>query len=117
MVTLGLDPVTWDLCANADGNWPTLTECEAVVQNVRTCLQICEGEWFLDSTLGINFDNATGSNLDLDLFEAEVISTILDVPAVDSLSSFSLDRNNALRRVCTNFTGVTTCGDEFGVAT
>lgn len=116
MSTLGLNPETWDLCADENGNWPALSECEAVVQNIRACLQTCRGEWFLDPGLGAPLDLVLGANPDLDLYEAELKAIILAVPGVDRLTNFTLDRENGNRRVCANFTGVTDCGDEFGVA-
>ncbi|MGB0907414.1 MAG: hypothetical protein ACPGVT_07965 [Maricaulaceae bacterium] len=116
--TLGLDPVTWDLHAveDAEGNWnwPALSPCAAVVQNIRATLQTCRGEWFLDTALGLPIDAARGVNLNLDLYESEVKAAILSVEGVGRLTSFSLERDTALRRICVNFTGFTTCGEEFG---
>lgn len=112
--TLGLDPVTWDLCAGEDGNWPTHSPCEAVVQKIRSLLQTCRGEWFLDTGLGLPLDAVRGANPNLDLYEAEVKAAILSVEGVDRLTRFSLDRDTHLRRICVNFTGFTTCGEEFG---
>ena len=114
MATLGLDSETWDLCVDADGNWPVLDECESVTQNIRIALQTCRGEWFLDSTLGVPTSSVLGASPDLDAYEAALKLAILDVPGVDRLTSFSLERNNTDRSLCSNFTGVTTCGDEFG---
>ena len=114
--TLGLDPQTWDLCADENGNWPVLTQCEAVTQNIRACLQACRGEWFLDGSLGVPTLSALGANPDLESYEAAVKSAILGVEGVDSLRTFSIESDPSIRRVCTNFTGVTTCGDDFGVS-
>lgn len=116
MATFGLDPNTWDLCADADGNWPVLTECEAVTQNIRACLQTCRGEWFLDEDLGVPVSLVQGANPNIDLYEAELKAAILAVPGVDRLTFFELQRDNAGRKLCASFTGVTDCGDDFGVS-
>lgn len=115
MAYLGLDPDTWDICADpATGDWPMLSECEAVAQNVRTCTQICRGEWFLDTTIGIPFSVAQGANANFDLYEAELKSAILAVPGLNRLTDFSLTRDNAGRAINISYSGITDCSDQIG---
>lgn len=88
---LAIDPITNDLFLRADGNLAIVERAEAVGQHVRQRLKTFEGEWFLDTMVGVPWlDEVLGRSYDGALAEAVIKAEILDTDAVTEITSFSV---------------------------
>jgi len=75
-----------------------------VAQAVQTALLLKQGEWFLDTTVGVPYDTkvlgyGTSSTYDLTIREA-----ILNVEGVTAITSYSSSRDPKTRRLTINAT-------------
>lgn len=92
-------------------------DAEATAQNVRTRLELLQGEWFLDTSAGVPYlqndyvaKAITDKPADLAFSEAAVQQEILDTDGVDSLDGFASQFNRDTRL----FSVQATVKTEFG---
>lgn len=60
LTTTALDDNTWDL-EIIDGSLHLLHDLDALQQLIKQRLQVWQGEYYLDTTLGVNWDGILGS--------------------------------------------------------
>jgi len=61
-LTLLIDPETRDLVFDVDGNFTTICDTDAIVQNVRHTLLTWKAEFFADLTHGTEYERIAGKN-------------------------------------------------------
>lgn len=90
-VTLAIDPDTNDVFFGVDGALAIVTGPEAVGQHVRARLKTFQGEWFLDSEVGVPWlDEIFAREYNAALAEAVTKATILDTDGVIGIETFSV---------------------------
>lgn len=81
---------------------------QAVAQAIRTTLLLFQGEWFLDTTVGVPWlTEVVGINTAA-TYDVVIKSAILGVPGVSEIATYSSSLNNNLLTV--NVTVTTTYG-------
>jgi hypothetical protein len=94
-----------------NGDLATVSGSAAILQNILQTLGVFLGEWFLNTSLGIDyFGSVLTKNPNQQIIDAIFISQILAVPGVTALTAYSFTRNNAFRSLAINFTAQTTQG-------
>ena len=74
---------------------------DSVIDRIFTLLNINKGEWYLDTSKGVNYygtgEGATGGiltdQLDNDTISSIIRSTVLSEPDVQSINTFTIARN------------------------
>ena len=125
MPLLSTDPITWTLDPTTNDFPPgplTFTSgLAAVAQGIRTRLQLCAGEWFLNLDAGIPYLERAGvitkeqalygQKFDANKTTAMFRSAIKQCPGVGSISAISCVFNNATRTITIAWAVVTSFGD------
>ncbi|HEY1441394.1 MAG TPA: hypothetical protein VGF65_11260 [Mycobacterium sp.] len=94
MKTLLLDPVTWDLCLDANGNLAVASDPYSVAQDVASACRLFIGELWFNTTKGIRyFEDILGKRPPLSLIKAALNNAALTVPTVATAQSF-IQANN-----------------------
>ena len=89
MQTLLLDPVSWDLVADMNGNIAVAAEPYAQAQDAASQCKLFLGELYYDTTQGIKyFQLILGFLPPLALLRSELISAALMVPGIVSAQVF-----------------------------
>ncbi|QIG74973.1 baseplate assembly protein W [Rhizobium phage RHph_I72] len=87
-----------DVYLDANNSLSLVQDAEAVGQHVRTRLMAYEGEWFLDSAVGLPWvRDILGGLYDPILAEAVIKAEILDTDGVTDISSFSVSFSRQTR--------------------
>jgi len=108
-----------DIALNSDrdldiqnGNLILLTAREAIRQHLSQRLKFWYGEWFLDDRLGmIDETNILTRGADPAIVDARIKSTILQTPGIVSIQDFSMDLDNATRKLSVSFVARSIDGD------
>lgn len=113
--SLFLDPLEWDLVADASGNIALCTPPYALEQDVACCCRTFYGEVYYDDTLGVKFlQQIFGKAPGLNVLQGAFAEQALTVPTVASaacvVSSFSGRQANGQVQFETE------SGDELAVA-
>lgn len=88
------------------GNLSLSSDASAyMAQKLQIKLRMFLGEWYLDTTKGIDYlSSIMGKNVnDLPMIAAELKNAILNTDGVDSLLSFSVSYENVLRKLICSF--------------
>lgn len=109
MRDLKLDPVTRDLDLSGGLLKLTAKGAESVRQRLTGRLSLRKGEWFLDQSIGIPYDDVLGKIKSLPAIESMFRKAITTCPGVALLTSFSLTVN-ANREASLTFEAVATDG-------
>lgn len=93
MQTLLLDPETWDLVVDAQGNIAQAVDPYSQAQDAASAIRTFQGEQIYDTTLGIPYkEQILGKAVPLSLMKALFVKAALTVPgtaaAVCYISSF-----------------------------
>ena len=95
-----------------NGSIHTTTDGAEVVQQVRSRLLIYLGEWFLDTTAGVDYFNSIFIKpVNLNLVESIIKTVIIDTDNVEELTVFELAFNKASRKMEIDFEAITTFGE------
>lgn len=87
-----------DLAVTADGNLDMVADAEAVGQHARQRTMTFRGEWFLDTTCGVEWlDKIMGRQFDAALAESIIKTEIIETDGATGISAFSLSFNRRLR--------------------
>ena len=94
-----------------DGQIHRIDDGAEVVQEVRSRLLLYLDEWFLDTSVGVDYFGVIFVKpVDLSLVESELKSAIIDTENVSELISFELDFNSITRLLSVAFEAETTFG-------
>jgi hypothetical protein len=104
MRDLMLDPVTDDLVPNA-----TVSDGDAIRQDVETALRLAKGEWFLSGD-GVDYAGTIFGKASDATVLAELRRVIEGRWGVRAVVSISLQRDGLSRTALVTFTAVTTLG-------
>lgn len=89
MDTLLLDPVTWDLALDANGNVAVATGPAALAQDAASALRLHKGELWYDTTQGVPyFAQILGRVAPPALVKAKLEAAALTVPGVTGAKVF-----------------------------
>jgi hypothetical protein len=110
---LAIDQATNDLHFSADGNLAIVTDAEAVGQHARQRLSTFQGEWFLDTTVGVPWlSQILGQRYDPALAEAVTKACLLTTDGVTGITSFSVSFGRVTRGLFIKSVDVTTDYDQ-----
>lgn len=85
---------------------------DQVKQNLKIRLLMIQGEWFLNSQLGLPlFSQILVKNPDYSAIDVLIKATILDTPEVVEITSYSSTVNKSARHMTVNFQATTIYGD------
>lgn len=89
MQTLLLDPATWDLLIDANGNVAVASDPYSQVQDAASAIRLFQGELWYDTSQGIPyFSDVYGKRPPVSLLKARFIAAALTVPGVVSARVF-----------------------------
>lgn len=107
---IAIDPVTGDLVIEG-GDLKLVDGIDAIAQHVAIRLQLFQGEWFLDTRVGVPYyQSILVKNPDLVLVRSIIRTAILSTPGITGLDSFDLDFDAATRALTVAFEASTTEG-------
>lgn len=110
-----LDPVTFDLVLDENGNILGIEGAERVAQSVRMRLQTQRGEWFADDTVGPDWlGTILGKGPDSIDARADLAEQITAVDGVDRVTSLELTVDPGTRVLTVTFSAITDEGIEIG---
>lgn len=80
--TLFLDPATWDLTTDVNGNIAVASEPYAIAQDVATACRLIEGELYYDTSQGVPYWQILGKLPPLQFIKNAYVTAALTVPGV-----------------------------------
>lgn len=108
---LKLDPDTGDLVVE-NGDLVLIDDADVVAQMLRLKLRTVLGEWFLDTTSGVDyFRKILRKGVQQSAVESELRSAIVSVPHVEALRRFDAEYDEGARRFRLDFVVQTDLGD------
>lgn len=111
-IGIAIDQTTNDLIF-ADGNLVMARDALAVGQHARQRLSTFDGEWFLDTTVGVPWLNQIlGKRYDPALAESVVKASLLATDGVTEITSFSVSFGRATRGLSIRSVNVLTDYDQ-----
>lgn len=112
--TLYLDPVTWDLAIDANGNIATATGAWQLAQDAASAIQTFRGEVWYDTTLGVPYmTQILGFSPSVALLKALFEAAALTVPGVVAAKVYITSLGTKTDRTVAGQVHVT---DQTGVA-
>lgn len=115
MQTLLLNPLTWDLMTDANGNIAMASEPYASAQDAASAIKLFLGELWFDTAQGVPyFTQLFGQPPNIMLMKAKFVAAALTVPDVASATVFitSISGRNVSGQVqVTDNNGVTTAAN------
>lgn len=112
-IGLAIDQATQDVYLDNAGNLVMVRNAEAVGQHVRQRLMTFEGEWFLDTTVGMTWlTEVMGRQYDPALAEALVKAHIMATDGVISIDTFSVSFAKVQRNLIVSSVYISTDYDE-----
>lgn len=94
-----------------DGTIHRVSEAPETIQQIRSRLLFYLGEWFLDTTGGVDYFGVVFVKpVNLSLIESELKSTIINTDGVIELIEFELDYNRTTRKLQVDFEAKTIYG-------
>lgn len=113
MIGLAIDPATNDLFVDRTANLALVYDAEAVGQHVRQRLKTFQGEWFLDTEVGMPWlKDIFGKAYNPALSEAIVKAEILDTKGVVRIETFAVSFDRHTRGLLINGIEILTVYDE-----
>lgn len=89
MDTILLDPDTWDLVIDANGNLALASEPYSLAQDAASAVKTFLGEVYFDTTIGVPWlQKILGKNPPLELLKQELVAAAKTVPGVASAQVF-----------------------------
>lgn len=88
MVSLALDPDTWDLMLDASGNLALVSGGAALAQDAATACRLWTGEAWYATNIGIPYDQILGEAPDFGFLKSQWVQAALTVPGVVSAQAF-----------------------------
>ena len=105
-----LDRRTHDITPG-DYDLPTVTGIDLIRQRIKQRLLTIQGEWFLDTQIGIPwFDEVFRKRPNRDVVEGLIVTTIQETGGVEEVSDFELEFYGPQRRLSVRFTAQTAEG-------
>lgn len=115
MKTLLLNPVSWDLMIDSDGNIAVASDPFSLAQDAASAIKLFQGELWFDTTQGIPyFTQIFGKPPNINLIKAQFGNAALTVPGVIAVTVYItsiIDRNVNGQVQVTDATGVTTAAN------
>lgn len=116
MITLETSGPAHDLVVTA-GNLVIIGDEDQIAQSIREALGFFSGEWFLNNTEGVPwFQEILVAHPNLDTIQAILINTVLSVPGVTQLNTFSFDFTPGNRTLSVTFQAKTTNGQTINLS-
>jgi hypothetical protein len=111
MIDEALDTTTHDM--TYDGvNQSVVSDRDQVKQNIKIRLLLIQGEWFLNSQIGLPlFSKILVKNPDFSAIDVMIKATIVDTPEVTGLIAYSSMFNKTARRLSVSFQASTIYGN------
>ena len=94
MNTFLLDPGTWDLVIDFNGNIAAVTEPYSLAQDAACAIKTYLGECFYDITIGVQYSNILGKRFNINYIKAQLIAAAETVPGVVSAQVFLISLTN-----------------------
>ncbi len=88
MNTLLLDPISWDLILDVNGNIAVAAEPYALAQDAASACRTFLGEVFYDTTMGVNYGAILGKRPSTAFLKAQFVEAALTVPDVATAKCF-----------------------------
>lgn len=108
-----IDGAIQDVHLDATGNLAMVRDAKAVGQHAKQRLKTFEGEWFLNSNIGVAWiPQILGSNYDPALSESVIKSVIAQTDGVTEITSFSVKFNKQRRELAASAITVGTIYDS-----
>lgn len=108
-----VDGAIQDVYLDSTNNLAIVVDAEAIGQHVKQRTKTFQGEWFLNSRIGVPWiNNVLGRNFDTALAEAVLKSVIRKTNGVTSIESFSARFDSGTRNLITDNTTIKTIYDE-----
>jgi hypothetical protein len=112
--TLYLNPTTWDLDIDADGNLAVATGRYALAQDAACAIRTFLGECWLDKTVGVPYmTEILGHSPSLDLVKARLAAAAM---TVDGVTSATVVITSTANRTVTGQVQITDTGGAVAVA-
>lgn len=93
-------------------NQSVVSDRDQVKQNIKIRLLLIQGEWFLNSQLGLPlFSKILVKNPDLSAIDIMIKSTILETPEVIGITAYASMLNRTARKLSISFQASTIYGD------
>ncbi len=116
MNTLYLNPSTWDLVLDANGNIALATDPYSLAQDAASAIKTFLGEVWYNTLLGIPYwSNILGHSPPAEYMKAQFIAAALTVPEIESAAVFI--SGITLTRQITGQVQISTKSGAFSVAT
>jgi hypothetical protein len=111
MIDEALDTTTHDTAY--DGvNQSVVSDRDQVKQNIKIRLLMIQGEWFLNSQIGLPyFEKILVKNPDFSAIDVMIKATIVDTPEVTGITAYSSMFNKTARRLSVSFQASTIYGN------
>lgn len=87
-----------------DGKITMVDGNELLKQTIRTVLGTNQGEWFLNTSEGLNYGNILTKNPDFDVIRNEIISGLKQVDSSLKLAKFDYNFDKQSRKLVVKFT-------------
>jgi hypothetical protein len=89
-----------------------VSDRDQVKQNIKIRLLMIQGEWFLNSQIGLPyFEKILVKNPDFSAIDVMIKATIVDTPEVTGITAYSSMFNKAARRLSISFQASTIYGN------
>ena len=107
MISLKIDTTSKDLAIESN-KFVWLDGIESIRQHLQVRLRAAQGEWFLDTSIGVPyFQDILKKNPDFVTVTEAFRTTILDTPGVIQLLEFDYDYDNTIRKYSLTFRALT----------
>lgn len=94
------------------GQLVILSDGDAIKQAVRSMLRTIKGEWFLDTSVGVDhLGKILVTAPDLGVIRAELVRAIESVAGVDTITAITLSHDRQARTLAVTFTASTDTGE------
>lgn len=109
---VALDPTTNDLVFDAAGDLVLVDGADLAQQSVRLVLLTHQGEWWADTTLGVDWaGEVLVKDPRLDVIRALIADQILSVPGVRAVGEIGIDIDATTRAATITITATATTGE------
>jgi len=89
MNTILLDPATWDMVLDANGNIAMASQPYSIAQDVASACRLFFGELWYDTAKGVlYFEQILGERPPMEFVKSQIVNAALTVPAVLSADCY-----------------------------
>jgi len=92
-----------DLAFNTDRNIVMIEGNGEIAQALERAFTTNQGEWFLNTSHGLNYPNIRGKGVTDDAIQLEIIQTALQEPRMEEVTGIDISRDNIHRTVDITF--------------